>query len=237
MGTEYSLNVPNERDQYRVRGETHDLLPPALFPSASDVSNALGKSPSTPLVPTHGSALSQVDGNVSGERGIVTEDWFDALQCSVDGECKCASILRSGLQNSRNLLSWGTFIRPKDSCWPEVALARARSVPEFIRPMCSCWGTFIRPKDSCWPEVALARARSVPEFIRPMGSCWPEVEVARSGQKAAYRAYFVFQLQAVVIFTQYRAFFRVSLISLCLKIFRGVARSKLILGGCNSWRT
>ena len=101
----YSLSVPNERDQYRVRGETHDVLPPALFPSASDVSNALGKSPSSPLVPTHGSALSQVDGNVSGERGIVTEDWFDALQCSVDGECKCASILRSGSQNSRNLLS------------------------------------------------------------------------------------------------------------------------------------
>ena len=41
----------------------------------------------------------------------------------------------------------GTFIRPKDSCWPEVALARARSVPEFIRPMCSCW-----------PEVEVARS-------------------------------------------------------------------------------
>ena len=38
-------------------------------------------------------------------------------------------------------------------------------------------------------------------------------------------AYFVFQLQAVVIFTQYKDFFRVSLISLCLKIFRGVARN------------
>ena len=41
----------------------------------------------------------------------------------------------------------GTFIRPKDSCWPEVALARARSVLEFIRPMCSCW-----------PEVEVARS-------------------------------------------------------------------------------
>ena len=44
-------------------------------------------------------------------------------------------------------------------------------------------------------------------------------------------AYFVFQLQAVGIFTPYIYFFRVSLISLCLKTFRGVARSKPILGG------
>ena len=44
-------------------------------------------------------------------------------------------------------------------------------------------------------------------------------------------AYFVFQLQAVGIFTPYRDFFRVSLISLCLKTFRGVARSKPILDG------
>ena len=36
-------------------------------------------------------------------------------------------------------------------------------------------------------------------------------------------AYFVFQLQAVGIFTPYRDFFRVSLLSLCLKTFRGVA--------------
>ena len=47
-------------------------------------------------------------------------------------------------------------------------------------------------------------------------------------------AYFVFQLQAVVIFTQYKDFFPVSLISLCLQIFWGVARSKPILGGYNS---
>ena len=45
-------------------------------------------------------------------------------------------------------------------------------------------------------------------------------------------AYFVFQLQAVGIFTPYRDFFRVSLISLCLKTFRGVARSKRILDVC-----
>ena len=43
-------------------------------------------------------------------------------------------------------------------------------------------------------------------------------------------AYFVFQLQAMVIFAPYRDFFRVSLISPCLKTFRGVARSKPILG-------
>ena len=45
-------------------------------------------------------------------------------------------------------------------------------------------------------------------------------------------AYFVFQLQAVGIFTPYRDFFRVSLISLCLKTFRGVARSKPITYVC-----
>ena len=44
-------------------------------------------------------------------------------------------------------------------------------------------------------------------------------------------AYFVFQLQAVGIFTSYRDFFRVSLISLCVKTFRGVARSRPMLGG------
>ena len=35
-----------------------------------------------------------------------------------------------------------SIVGPKDSCWPEVALARARSVPEFIRPLCSCWPEF-----------------------------------------------------------------------------------------------
>ena len=46
-----------------------------------------------------------------------------------------------------------------------------------------------------------------------------------------YGAYFVFQLQAVGIFIPYRDFFRASLISLCLKTLRGVARSKPILDG------
>ena len=47
------------------------------------------------------------------------------------------------------------------------------------------------------------------------------------------QAYFVFQLQASGDFYPIGigTFFRVSLISLCLKTFRGVARSKLILGG------
>ena len=49
--------------------------------------------------------------------------------------------------------------------------------------------------------------------------------IAAEAWVSASTAYFVFQLQAVVIFTQYKDFFRVSLISLCLKIFRGVARS------------
>ena len=53
----------------------------------------------------------------------------------------------------------------------------------------------------------------------------------RQAKERARFAYFVFQLQAVWIFTPYTVFFRVSLISLCLKTFKVVARSKPILGG------
>ena len=59
----------------------------------------------------------------------------------------------------------------------------------------------------------------------------PRLEKFRVSNSSLRLAYFVFQLQAVGIFTPYRDFSRVSLISLCLKTFRGVARSKPILGG------
>ena len=68
--------------------------------------------------------------------------------------------------------------------------------------------------------------------IRPIVSYTDEGVVDGESPMMCVRgAYFVFQLQAVGIFTPYRDVFRVSLISLCLKTFRGVARSKPILGG------
>ena len=71
---------------------------------------------------------------------------------------------------------------------------------------------------------------SVIFFVRIFCSCIFS-SVVRDWRAHQPRAYFVFQLQAVGIFTPYRDFFRVSLISLCLKTFRrGVARSRRYLG-------
>ena len=78
---------------------------------------------------------------------------------------------------------------------------------------------------------ALKRSRAVIHLDKLTSHGSTEVERMRA---RGLEAYFVFQLQAVVIFTQYKDFFPVSLISLCLKIFRVVSRSKPILGGYNS---
>ena len=74
-----------------------------------------------------------------------------------------------------------SIVGPKDSYWPEVALAKAASVPEFISVPSVHVG-----QSSKWPEVA--RKLHIGCIHKCQRTKWPEVEVARgrSGQRTKW---------------------------------------------------